>query len=394
MGALHLGKRHDVTVLALGKDGDPLVPPGETRLAGGIRVVRLPWSNSYLPTSRKPSINIVQRAKWHLKTALGAVCKTTLSNFLKRENFDLIYAQNSAFMQPALFQASEETGIPICLHLRDYALLCPKTSMFRRGDNCEKQCFDCSLLTRRMTSTGAGMTAIAVSDALRRRFLENDMLTEAHWHVMHNTNTAADYFDKSLLHRKKPASFAFTFAYLGAVAEEKGLKELIYAFTALPAKHGARLVIAGRGRACDETHLKSIAKDANIEFRGFVPPQEIYRIADAVVVPSRWHEPQSRVLIEAPMHGVPVIGSNRGGTPEILRNSETGWCYDPDEKGALGQLLNKALEIGQHEWWARRNELFPGIRSFKGTSEESDYYTKLEDILLTAAGQQRAKIFA
>lgn len=395
VGAIQLGKNHDVTVLALGKEGDPLVPPGEAQLAGGIRVVRLAWNNSYLPGSRKPSANIIHRAQWHLRTALGAICVEGLKAFLKREQFDLIYAQNSAYMQPALFQAAENAGTPVCLHLRDYALLCPKTSMFRRGDNCEKQCFDCSLLSKRMKTSGEGMTVIAVSHSLKKRFLQNGVLDKADWHVMHNRNTAQKCFDKSLLGRSKPATDTFTFGYLGNLTKEKGIRDLIDAFQALPNNRSARLIVAGRGRSSEEAYLRQAATQHNIDFRGFVAPQEVYRVADAVILPSLWHEPQSRILIEAPLHGIPIIGSARGGTPEVVEDQETGWCYDPAEPGALARLMGMALEIGQKEWWRRRDELFPGIANFQGTAEQSGYYKNLERILVTAThGEVHIKEYA
>jgi glycosyltransferase involved in cell wall biosynthesis len=389
-GAIELAKTHDVTVLALGKVGDPLVPPGETRLAGNVRVVRLPWKNSYLPGHLKPSVNFARRAAWHLRTAFGALCVEGLAEFFRRENFNLIYAQNSSYMQPAIFQAAEDAGIPICLHLRDYALLCPKTSMFRREDNCITPCFDCSLINRRLRLRGNGMTVIAVSNFVKQRFVENGVLVEADWHVMHNKNTPLQSFDTSAIGRTTPVERVFTFGYLGALAKEKGVPDLIKAFKALPAGSNARLVLAGRGRPGEEDRIKRLGSVANVEFRGFVTPQEIYRIADAVVVPSLWHEPQSRILVEAGVYGVPVIGSTRGGTPEIIEAGKTGWCYDPDQPGALAGMLAKAVSIGPERWWQRRDELFPGIASFDGTAEQSGYYDRLEKILTKAAVGQTA----
>jgi len=389
-GATELAKKHDVTVLALGKVGDHLVPPGETWLSSNVRVVRLPWKNSYLPGHLKPSVNFARRAAWHLRTAFGALCVEGLTAFFKRENFNLIYAQNSSYMQPAIFHAAENAGIPICLHLRDYALLCPKTSMFRREDNCATPCFDCSLINRRLRLRGNGMTVIAVSNFVKQRFLDNGVLEQADWHVMHNKNTPLQSFDTSVIGRTKPAEQVFTFGYLGALAKEKGVPDLIESFKTLPAGSNARLVIAGRGHSGDEDYIKRLGSASNIEFRGFVTPQEIYRIADAVIVPSLWHEPQSRILVEAGVYGVPVIGSTRGGTPEIVEVGKTGWCYDPEQPGALARLLEKAVALGPDSWWQRRDELFPGIASFDGTAEQSGYYDHLEQILTKAAFGQTA----
>ena len=388
LGAMELGQRHDVTVLALGKEGDAVAPPGETRLQGGIRVMRLAWNNSYLPLPRKSSAGFLRRASWHLRTAMGALCPEQLTQFLVKEKFDLIYAQNSAYMQPALFIAARTANIPICLHLRDYGLLCPKTSMFRNGDNCERPCLDCSILTRRMRDmSGASMTVIAVSDALRQRFLSNGVFQDANWHVMHNTNSTENIFDRSLVGRSKASAPVFTFGYLGAVSEEKGVSDLIRAFVSLAQSRDAKLIIAGRGRDRDVVKMKRLANGAAVEFKGFIRPEDVYREADVIVVPSRWHEPQSRILVEAPVYGVPVIGTTRGGSMEIIIDQQTGWAYDPDNPQTLTDLMAKALSIGQTTWWEKRDKIFPGIANFQGTAEQSGYYQRLEQILLKAAKQ-------
>lgn len=386
LGAVQLGLRHDVTVLALGKAGDPVAPTGETRLPDGIRLVRIQWNNSYLPLPRKSSVGLMGRAGWHLRTALGAICPKELTQFLKREEFDLIYAQNSSYMQPALFIAAREANIPICLHLRDYGLLCPKTSMFRHGDNCERPCFDCSLLKQRVAELeGRGMTVIAVSEALRQRFVDNGLLQDANWHVMHNTNSAQGSFEPALIGRREPAAQKFTFGYLGAISEEKGIRDLLQAFNSLSVNNDARLILAGRGRDSDVARFRKISPRDLVEFTGFVPPENIYRHADVMIIPSRWHEPQSRILVEAPIYGLPVIGTRRGGTTEMIEQHRTGWLYDPDQPGALAELMAKAISIGQTQWWEQRDALFPGIATFKGTAEQSDYYGRLEAILLNAA---------
>lgn len=386
LGAVQLGLRHDVTVLALGKAGDPVAPTGETRLSDGIRLVRIQWNNSYLPLPRKSSAGLMGRAGWHLRTALGAICSRELTQFFRREKFDLIYAQNSSFMQPALFTAAREANIPICLHLRDYGLLCPKTSMFRNGDNCERPCFDCSLLKQRVGQLdGRGMTVIAVSKALRQRFLDNGLLQNASWHVMHNTNSAESSFDASLVDRREPAAKHFTFGYLGAISEEKGIGDLLQAFNSLSEKGDARLILAGRGRDRDVAKFKSLCTGSAVEFTGFIPPEDVYRQVDVMIIPSRWHEPQSRILVEAPIYGLPVIGTTRGGTTEVIEQHRTGWLYDPDKPGALAKLMENAVSIGQKQWWEQRDTLFPGIATFKGTAEQSNYYGRLETILLDAA---------
>lgn len=388
MCAAELARHHEVIIVSLGLAGDSLAPPGESVNSDGIRVLRVNWRNSYLPGARKPAVGAVTKLAWHVRAALGAVSTREIKALLLRERIDLVYAHNSARMQPALFEATGELGIPLCLHLHDYAFLCPKSSMFRSSGNCATPCMECRILTARIKgSDGEGVTAISVSDALRQRFVRNGVLPKADWHVMLNANRSENLFSAPLIGRRSAAGDTFTFGYLGALAEEKGIEDLIRAFVSMPRHREARLLVAGRGREDFVGHLKSLATGAPVEFLGFVPPEEVYRQADVVVVPSRWHEPQSLILMEAAVYGVPVIGTERGGTPEILRDLGTGWCYDPDTEGALGAIMERALDIGHEAWWRGRDSNFPGISGFRGTSEASGYYDRLNDILVAAAAR-------
>lgn len=385
MCAAELSRFHDVIILSLGLEGDEIAPPGETVNSDGIRVLRVNWHNSYLPGPRKPAVGKLAKFVWHLRSALGATSAEEVKALLLREKVDLVYAHNSARMQPAIFEATSALNIPLCLHLHDYAFLCPKSSMFRSSGNCEKPCVECRILTARIKSSqGEGVTAISVSDALRQRLLKNGVFPKADWHVLLNANRSEALFNAPLIGRREGRSEIFTFGYLGALAEEKGIEDLIRSFLKLSSDEPRTLLIAGRGREDYERHLKSLAADASIRFLGFVAPEEIYKVADAVVVPSRWHEPQSLILMEAATYGVPVIGTERGGTPEILRDLGTGWCYDPDKETALASVMERALAIGRENWWKQRDTHFPGIEGFEGTSEVSGYYNKLNDILSAA----------
>ncbi|MDI4664837.1 glycosyltransferase [Xanthobacter autotrophicus] len=383
MAAIELARRqHDVTVLALGLEDDPIAPVGTHRHPEGFTIVRIPYHNWHLPAARQSAAGALKKLEWHARAAWGAASRDDISRILEAGGFDVLYAQNSVRMQPALFSAARALKMPIVWHLRDYAVLCPKTNMFRDGKNCEGQCFDCRLLTSRVgVGAGEGITAIAVSNAVRERILKHGLLTKSQWHVLYNTNTSEQKFDAALMGREAPSSDVFTFGYLGGLTEAKGVGDLVRAFAGLKGADGARLLVAGRGRDDYVAHLKELAAGKPVEFLGHVPPERIYALADVVVVPSRWIEPQGRIIVEAAVYGVPLIGTDRGGIPEVLKGYGMGWCYDPDQPDALSGLLDRALSIGQQAWWAQRDALFPGIRGYQGTAESSRYYEKIEAIL-------------
>jgi glycosyltransferase involved in cell wall biosynthesis len=60
-----------------------------------------------------------------------------------------------------------------------------------------------------------------------------------------------------------------------------------------------------------------------------------------MVVPSMVHESLGMVVAEALAFGKPVIGSRRGGIPEMIREGENGLLFEPDTPGDLIAALRQ-----------------------------------------------------
>lgn len=370
LGAEALAKQHDVCVISLGH-----ADAGESVSDAGYRIVRIPFRNAYLPSPVRHERPVMRKVLWHLRNGLGAVRTGDLVAVLRREAPDILYIQNATRMQPALFNAARKLNIPIVQHVRDYGLLCPRASMFRSGRNCERQCWDCRILSAPSRRAGADVThAIAVSAFVSRRLQNHGALVSAEWSVMHNTNSPGNAVRSSpMRHHGKP----LTFGYLGAISREKGISDLIDAFSRLETE--AALVIGGRGDPLIMSELQRRTQGKPVEWLGHVSPETLYDRADIIVVPSVWYEPQSRVLVEAAMWGLPVIASDRGGNRELVETHRTGWLYDPDAPDALLALMQRAMRHWSDP--AEAENPFPGLDRFAGTAEQSRYYERLEAVL-------------
>ena len=104
------------------------------------------------------------------------------------------------------------------------------------------------------------------------------------------------------------------------------------------------LKVAGRGLAAYERYLHTRYKVPDIEFLGYVEPEVLLSEVDVLVVPSIWHEPFGRVIVEAYAHGVPVVGSNRGGIPELIEEGHTGFLFDPARSESLTTKMQRFIE--------------------------------------------------
>jgi glycosyltransferase involved in cell wall biosynthesis len=85
--------------------------------------------------------------------------------------------------------------------------------------------------------------------------------------------------------------------------------------------------------------LRARHKSPDVAFLGYVAADSFFEGIDALVVPSVWHEPSGRVISEAYAYGVPVIGSRRGGIPELIEEGRTGFLFDPDRPDDLVQKM-------------------------------------------------------
>lgn len=127
-------------------------------------------------------------------------------------------------------------------------------------------------------------------------------------------------------------------AFIGRHDRQKGLDILLDAIPALPP--GIEFHIVGDSVVSAAGRTAS-AQGANVSFHGWLSRSEtleMLRSVDAVVMPSRW-EAFGLVAIEAMRAAVPVIASNRGALPEIVRDGETGYVFDLDDPRSLGAIL-------------------------------------------------------
>ena len=142
---------------------------------------------------------------------------------------------------------------------------------------------------------------------------------------------------------------------IGRLSFEKGIADLIHAIKGLPGED-ISLTLVGDGNQM--AHLKEISSGLkNIEFAGFQKDISQYLIAaDALVMPSH-REGLPMALIEATAAGLPVIASNVGGIPTLVR--ENGYLF---EARNIGDIREKIIEFK-----ANRNDLNDKAKSHRQT---------------------------
>lgn len=128
----------------------------------------------------------------------------------------------------------------------------------------------------------------------------------------------------------------------------KGIQVLVEAVHLLKTQHGIAVhcIIAGEGPALE--YVKSIVSQfcvgnqfTFLGHREDVP--EIMRSLDIIAIPS-FHEAIPQSGLQALAMGVPVVASDVGGIPSIIRHGETGRLVPPHDAAALAAAIRETLE--------------------------------------------------
>ncbi|MDX2140616.1 MAG: glycosyltransferase family 4 protein [Chloroflexota bacterium] len=138
----------------------------------------------------------------------------------------------------------------------------------------------------------------------------------------------------------------FTMGYFGRLVQEKGVQVLLDAAARLTGDW--RLLLLGGGPLHDELlhHVQRRGIADRVTFKPQVPSLDMpgmYHQIDTLVLPSltrpNWKEQFGRVLVEAMMSGVPVVGSDSAAIPDVI--GDAGLVVPEGNVEALAAVLQR-----------------------------------------------------
>ena len=146
-------------------------------------------------------------------------------------------------------------------------------------------------------------------------------------------------------------------AWVGRVAQEKGLEDAVYVANEL----GERLNVWGVIE--DEKYASKIEQSfpqGTINWMGFVSTNELQKELGKCRVllnTPKWNEAYGNVVVEALACGVPVVAYKRGGPSEIIQHGQTGYLADPDNKKNMLSYVEKIEKIKRKKCreWVEKN---------------------------------------
>jgi len=148
---------------------------------------------------------------------------------------------------------------------------------------------------------------------------------------------------------------------LSSIVQVKNLECLI---NALKGWAGCKLewhhIGTGRGDAYSKNLVREIMATfsthewVSVTFHGWVPPfnvlESVHKIAPLVLVNTSKYEGIPVSMMEASSLGIPIIGSNICGVPEIVSEGVNGFLIDGESPQSVREGIRKMVELSDEEY--------------------------------------------
>jgi glycosyltransferase involved in cell wall biosynthesis len=354
-----------------------------------------PWAE-YFPTATDyRGGGLLKRVLGFPKMVYNRDAKTAMARIIADFRPDIIHAfAVYVRLTPAILDAARGAGIPVVLSCNDYKHICPNYKLFHHGRICEeckegqyhralanRCCHDSSAYS------GASMVEAYVHNALDIWRKNVSCFLFASEFMARKTGEfwGADSFRHEILRNpfdsakyRLEGRIGDYALYFGRLIDEKGVNVLLDAAAKVPE---LPLVVVGEGP--DRQLLESQARSLGLEHVQFVGAQwgdnlnRWLRDCRFVVVPSLWHENFPYVIFQAFAAGKPVVGSNRGGIPELVIEGERGLIYEATDTEALASALLLMRKAGD----AEMHRMGEAARHFVETEfNDEEFYSRLMEI--------------
>lgn len=315
---------------------------------------------------------------------------------------DIVHIQHLIFLSASIVERVKKRGIPIVCTLHDYWFICPQWHFLKTGLRlCNKkdtlECIEClngqlniekgarqvySLLKKilphrllnMLKNQYFGWQRVKRDSSwykekieARERYMRKicamiDVFTAPSQYIMNRYLEFGILPDKIKLMRyfvpaslfegaKKKHSGKIVFGFIGTILPAKGVDVLINAFKMIKSSN-AELRIYGKmqsyhGFEYYPSLLKGISKGQRIRFMGGFNHNRISEILseiDVLIVPSIWRENSPLVIHEAILSKTPVIASDIGGIPELIKDGANGFLFRINDSRDLCAKMKLFLE--------------------------------------------------
>ncbi len=292
------------------------------------------------PTYKQTEAQGIKKPLWHVLDLWNSSTLNAIKEILIDENVDIIHINNYKGLSLSCFKAGKDLNIPVIYESHDFSLICPRANLIN-GKNtlCESRNFVCNEYVkqqRRLLNDNVDVL-ISPSQFMIDKFHENDFFNHTYCVKI---PLGVEYESRKTI--KTYDSFDIT--YIGSLGKHKGVDTLIKAFKEI---EGDNLKLHIIGKGYDEEEFKGLSEDdERIVFHGFVDNRDImdyYQMTNVLVIPSICYDNSPLVIYESFSTGTPVIGSDIGGIPELVKDGYNGLLFEAGNTESLKEKLVKVI---------------------------------------------------
>ncbi|MEN3309154.1 MAG: hypothetical protein V7603_5356 [Micromonosporaceae bacterium] len=299
------------------------------------------------------ALPVAQKALLPLSPIYAPAAQRALVRLIEAHRPDLLHLHNPyPLISPWIVRTAHAHGLPVVQTVHNYRQVCASGVYFRDGHichDCRGRAFALPAIRHRCyrgsTAQSAVMaTALAVHRGTWHGVDRYIALTGAVAGHLRDYGIAADRIVVKPNGIPDPGDGGPPgdgFLFIGRLAEEKGLRLLLDAWSRHPVGALGPLRIVGDGPLRPVARAAADAR-ADVEFLGPCGTDEKwghFRAAAVVVACSTWDDVLPTVVIEALATGRPVLGTALGGIPYLV--GDAGWTV-PAEVEALSAALPAA----------------------------------------------------
>ena len=181
----------------------------------------------------------------------------------------------------------------------------------------------------------------------------------------------------------------FAWLAVGRFEVAKDYPNMLHAFARVHERHPeALLLVVGRGSLQPEAEdlTRALGLAGSVQFLGVrrdIP--EVMSAADGYVMSSAW-EGMPIVLLEAAAAGLPIVATQVGGNPEVVRDEESGFLVPPRDPEALGEAMLRLMGLSDAERRALGDRGSEYIRTHYGLSRALERWEELYREVLSRNG--------
>jgi glycosyltransferase involved in cell wall biosynthesis len=325
-------------------------PGFSAEVIDGIAVHRFYPLNIYwgYQAQRKP---LFLKPFWHSIELWNPHVYSVFKDILSKELPDVVHINNMGGFSNAIFWAAKSNRCRLIYTLHDYLSVCPKSILLRKNfEVCREPHLLCKFyqMIKRWNLRKTVDMVISPSQFLIDMHRKHGLLTTNRYIVIPQgvEINSEDIKQVKKARKNYHSNGRINILYVGRIEKYKGLAVLARAFKRTN-RDDLSLHIAGSGDFLKNVQVE--LKDCNnLNFYGWVSgveKEELFLNSDVFVLPSTWYDNAPLVIFEAYKYGLPVIGSRIGGIPEMIRQDETGFLFEPgDDKGLAALLQNISKE--------------------------------------------------